>query len=119
MVDYNRQIKDGTINRAEEFLRNLGDGDAEEGYKNLEEELLHVDIGSHYLSEGKQAFFQIFQDALYCNSIIESNVILTGQDTFDELMEMTNASKVKNDTEIKQTREEFLNYVYQTWKGKE
>jgi len=111
MTDYSRQAKDGTINRADEFLMNLGDGNIDAGLENLKNDLLNVDLGSHYLAEEKKTFFQVIQDALYQSSVIESNVILLGEETFNEVMDFSNQGRIKNDAEITDTRNKFITYL--------
>lgn len=117
MVDYDKQVRHGTLNRAEEFLKNLGDGDADVGFENLKEELSKVDLASHYIDQGFDMVPQVLQDAFYLNALVEGNAILAGQETFDELLEYTNESKVRNNPDIKKKREEFLEYVEGIWKG--
>lgn len=51
LIEYNEGVKDGTINRVDEFLRFYGDGDTKKGLQYIKDDLLNVDMASHYLSE--------------------------------------------------------------------
>ena len=51
LIEYNEGVKDGTINRVDEFLRFYGNGDAKKGLQYIKDDLLNVDMASHFLSE--------------------------------------------------------------------
>ncbi len=118
MVDYHNQVSSGTVNYAEEFLENLGDGSAEIGYQRLKEELDHVDIASQYLDPDHGGVKSILQDALWYSSLVSSGAALTGEETMEELLDMSNHTQTENSTTINNKKKEFLEYVYKEWKKK-
>lgn len=122
MTDYNNGVSSGKINRAKEFLEMVGDGDAEVGYKRIEEDLNNIDIGSQYIDQADKGIggfiWSIIQDALYTDAMISSGVPLLGEETFEDVMDYTNKGETKNNEKINETKKEFLDYLYSIWKGK-
>ncbi|MCM1183227.1 MAG: DUF4280 domain-containing protein [Roseburia sp.] len=55
MTEYKRGVLDKEINRAECFLENLGDGDAEKGLENLEADLNVALLGEFWIEKGYQS----------------------------------------------------------------
>ena len=51
LIEYNEGVKDGAINRVDEFLRFYGNGDTKKGLQYIKDDLLNVDMASHFLSD--------------------------------------------------------------------
>lgn len=113
MTDYNKGVALGNVNRAEEFLKNLGEGNAQKWYQALENELNQAEYGAIYIDRGVKG---IIQDALYTDAMVSSGVASLGEETFEEVMEYSTKNQVEADKKISKKRQEFLNYVYDTWK---
>ncbi len=119
MVDYNNQVSNGTINRAEEFLKNIGNGDAEKGYELLEKELDNVDIASQYLDPDNGGIKSIIQDIFWYDAIAESGAATLGEETMENLFDKSNQAKTEKSQKINEKKDRFLQYVYEEWKKKE
>lgn len=107
MTDYRNQVSSGEINRSEEFLMNLGNGNVEDGYRYLEEELNNVDIASQYLAPDHGGVKSIIQDAAFYNALSA----FSGIKGKKEFANYSNRAKVKDNIKINKKKEEFLDYV--------
>lgn len=103
LIEYNEGVKDGTINRVDEFLRFYGNGDAKKGLQYIKDDLLNVDVGAHYIARGNTTNFDFIwdtlQDIFFKNAMSESGVALQGEETFDRVLKNTNANKVFEESE--------------------
>ncbi|MGP1568262.1 MAG: DUF4280 domain-containing protein [Peptoanaerobacter stomatis] len=127
VLDYNKKVENGKINRVDEFLKFYGNGSAKEGLKYIKRDLLTVDIGSQYISSGYKS---LIQDALFTNSIVNSGIILNGEEHFNNVLKLTNRNQlidvlngdgIKNRNEdsdnvkhyknIKKTKDDFIKYL--------
>ena len=99
LIEYNEGVKDGTINRVDEFLRFYGDGDTKKGLQYIKDDLLNVDVASYYLArkEKESVFtigYEILQDIFFKNAMSGSGIVFQGEETFDSILKNTNANKV-------------------------
>ncbi|MGP1434218.1 MAG: DUF4280 domain-containing protein [Catonella sp.] len=127
ILDYNKKIENGKINRVDEFLKFYGNGSTQEGLKYIKKDLLTIDIGSQYISSGSKS---LIQDALFTNSIVNSGVILNGEEHFNNVLKLTNRNQlidvlngdgtknrnedsdtVKHYKKIKKTKDDFIKYL--------
>ena len=127
VLDYNKKVENGKINRVDEFLKFYGNGSTQEGLKYIKKDLLTVDIGSQYISSGSKS---LIQDALFTNSIVNSGIILNGEEHFNNVLKLTNRNQlidvlngdgIKNRNEdsdnvkhyknIKKTKDDFIKYL--------
>ena len=127
VLDYNKKVENGKINRVDEFLKFYGNGSTQEGLKYIKKDLLTVDIGSQYISSGSKS---LIQDALFTNSIVNSGVILNGEEHFNNVLKLTNRNQlidvlngdgtknrnedsdtVKHYKKIKKTKDDFIKYL--------
>lgn len=104
ILEYNKKVETGEINRVDDFLKYYGDGDVNEGLDYIKKDLLKVDIGAQYIAEGSKS---VIQDMLYTNAIVRSEVTLTGVDNFNKLLTHTNANQIfnVNQSEINEKKE--------------
>ena len=115
ITKYNTGVSEGKINRAENFLKILGNGEADKGYEVLKSQLNQADWGVIYINSGIKG---IIQDILYTNATMNSGVALQGEETFDEVMKYSAGKQTENNQLVNNKREEFLDYVYDVWKSK-
>lgn len=105
LVEYNSGVKDGTINRVDEFLEYYGDGDAEKGLEYIKNDLLNVDMGAHYLAKGDETIFdfawETIQDFMFKGAIAGGGIALQDEETLKHALKNNNADKVFEESEIR------------------
>lgn len=95
LIEYNEGVKDGTINRVDEFLRFYGNGDAKKGLQYIKDDLLNVDMASHFLSDTYDGtwgyIWENVQDAFTITA--ESIAALIKGASYENVTKNTNANK--------------------------
>ena len=111
LIEYNEGVKDGTINRVDEFLRFYGEGDTKKGLQYIKDDLLNVDMASHYLSETykwKIVGFgaETFADLRLKLILYKLGIPLLGNKVYYEALKFTNANRSFEESEIKKKNEQ-------------
>lgn len=104
LVEYNSGVKDGTINRVDEFLEYYGDGDAHKGLAYIRDDLLNVDMASHYLSktfDGENFGFILdsLEDMMRKKDLADDGYYMS-EDMRNSILNETNANKVFEKSKI-------------------
>ena len=95
LIEYNEGVKNGTINRVDEFLRFYGNGDTKKGLQYIKDDLLNVDMASHFLSDTYDGtwgyIWENVQDAFTITA--ESIAALIKGASYENVTKNTNANK--------------------------
>lgn len=107
LIEYNEGVKDGTINRVDEFLRFYGDGDTKKGLQYIKDDLLNVDMASHYLSETYEWGIVGFGAETFADILLKYLAIFsTTEEKRERILKNTNANRSFEESEIKKKNEQ-------------
>ena len=100
LIEYNEGVKDGTINRVDEFLRFYGEGDTKKGLQYIKDDLLNVDMASHYLSETYKWKIVGFGAETFADILLKYLAIFSmTEEKRERILKNTNANKVFEESE--------------------
>ncbi len=99
LIEYNEEVRNGTINRVDEFLRFYGDGDAQKGLQYIKDDLLNVDMASHYLSTRDIDIADFIGETIQ-DMFLRGATALQGVEVYNKILKSTNANKVFEESEI-------------------
>lgn len=98
-------MENGSLNRVDTFLAYYGNGDTQKGLQYIRDDLRDVDIGSHYIARGEdnnlEFIFETMQDEL-----LLSNAALRGESVYHEMLKISNAYQVFEESERRKAQEE-------------
>ena len=115
MAEYIKGKASGEINPSFEFVSNYGNGDVVSGWNTLIAEIDDAGMGAEYIANDSKLLFllNVLREGLYNNAMVESGVIVQGEDTWNEAMEMGPDVIPENiQDEIEIVRHRFLEYLY-------
>lgn len=116
IADYLEKKESGEVNPSLEFISNYGNSDVVSGWNALVAEIDNAGMGSEYIANGSIGSFikNILREGLYNSAMVESGVILQGEDTWDEVMEMGPDAIPKDKMEIIiDKKNDFLQHLYE------
>ena len=107
LIEYNEGVKDGTINRVDEFLRFYGEGDTKKGLQYIKDDLLNVDMASHYLSETYEWGIVGFGAETIVDILLKYLAAFsTTEEKRERILKNTNANRSFEESEIKKKIEQ-------------
>ena len=107
LIEYNEGVKDGTINRVDEFLRFYGNGDAKKGLQYIKDDLLNVDVGAHCIARGNTTNFDFIRET-FQDMLLRGATALRGVEVYNKTLKSTNANKVFQESEIYKKSDEGI-----------
>ena len=107
LIEYNEGVKDGTINRVDEFLRFYGDGDTKKGLQYIKDDLLNVDMASHYLATRDVDIVDFIGETIQ-DMFLRGATALRGVEVYNKTLKSTNANKVFQESEIYKKSDEGI-----------
>ncbi len=107
LIEYNEGVKDGTINRVDEFLRFYGDGDTKKGLQYIKDDLLNVDVASYYLATRDVDIVDFIGETIQ-DMFLRGATALRGVEVYNKTLKSTNANKVFQESEIYKKSDEGI-----------
>lgn len=109
ITDYNLSVLYEKVNRADEFLSNMGGGNIQVGLENLKKELNNVDMGAQYISQGSKS---IMQDAFMADALRSSGAFFVDSNIYNNVSNEGGIGEVSQGGKtVEETKQAFLDYI--------